>query len=179
MAYETILADVKSALGITGNFQDKTIQEYIDEVKQVMIDGGVAESIVNSKEAKGVITRGVSDLWNYGSGGTDLSPYFYKRVIQLALKGNKPIKKAEFYTKDQIDDIIDDLSIIKSSFIYSTIENQSEFEFTGEYDVIEVRVNRLQTNKDDFIVSGNKVILKSPLTANQTVEIILMEIGGN
>jgi len=87
MSYMTILADVKCQLGITGNFQDTTIQGYIDEVKAFMLDGGVDESIVNSSNAKGVITRGVSDLWNYGSGGTNFSPYFIQRVTQLALKG--------------------------------------------------------------------------------------------
>lgn len=86
MGYTTILADVKSSLGITGNYQDTTIQDYIDEVKEFMIDGGVNETIVNSEKAKGIIARGVADLWNYGSGGTDLSPYFIKRVTQLALK---------------------------------------------------------------------------------------------
>lgn len=89
MPYENILSDVKAGLGITGTYQDKTIQEYIEEVKQFMIDGGVCESIVHSKEAKGIITRGVSDLWNYGSGGTSLSQYFVQRVTQLALKGEK------------------------------------------------------------------------------------------
>ena len=87
MDYNTILQDVKSDLGITGTFQDKTIQGYIDEVKEFMLNGGVSEIIVNSKKAKGIISRGVSDLWNYGSGGTNLSPYFFQRVTQLALSG--------------------------------------------------------------------------------------------
>ena len=83
--YTTILADVKTALGITGTFQDNTIQQYIDEVKDFLIEGGVAQSIVNSAKAKGVITRGVSDLWNYGAGEGNLSSYFYQRASQLAL----------------------------------------------------------------------------------------------
>lgn len=85
-AYTTILADVKTALGITGTYQDATIQSYIDEVKQFMLDGGVSESIVNASTSCGIITRGVSDLWNYGSGSASFSPYFYQRVIQLASK---------------------------------------------------------------------------------------------
>lgn len=89
MAYTEILEDVKKGLGITGTYQDDTIQEYIDDVKGFMLEGGVAESVVNSKKAKGAIMRGVSDLWNYGSGGTQLSPYFFQRVTQLALKGEK------------------------------------------------------------------------------------------
>lgn len=82
--YTTILQDVKSNLGITGTFQDTTIQGWIDEVKQFLLDGGIAESVVNSIKAKGVISRGVSDLWNYGSGDGKLSPYFYQRATQLS-----------------------------------------------------------------------------------------------
>lgn len=79
-----MLEKVKAALGITGNFQDATLQEYIDEVKQYMLDGGVSENVVNSETSSGIITRGVADLWNYGSG--QLSPYFIERVIQLRYK---------------------------------------------------------------------------------------------
>ena len=82
-----MLEKVKSNLGITGTFQDTTIQGYIDEVKQFMLDGGVNKNIIDSDKAVGVVTRGVSDLWNYGSGGTSLSPYFFQRVTQLALGG--------------------------------------------------------------------------------------------
>lgn len=82
--YTTILEDVKSNLGITGTYQDTIIQGWIDEIKEFLIDGGVAENIVNSKKAKGVISRGVSDLWNYGAGDGKLSPYFYQRATQLS-----------------------------------------------------------------------------------------------
>ncbi len=81
-----VLERVKNALGITGTFQDDTITEYIEEVKAFMSDAGVSEEVINSKTSVGVITRGVSDLWNYGAGNTDFSPYFVKRVIQLAFK---------------------------------------------------------------------------------------------
>ena len=36
-----MLEKVKKSLGITGSYQDSTIQEYIDEVKQYLIDGGL------------------------------------------------------------------------------------------------------------------------------------------
>lgn len=82
--YTTILADVKSNLGITGIYQDTTIQGWIDEIKQFLLDGGIDETIVNSEKAKGVISRGVSDLWNYGAGDGKLSHYFYQRATQLS-----------------------------------------------------------------------------------------------
>lgn len=80
-----ILTKVKSALGITGNYQDATLNIYIDEVKAYMQDAGVPESIINSDISAGVISRGVTDLWSYGTNDGKLSNYFYQRVSQLAL----------------------------------------------------------------------------------------------
>ena len=41
----------------------------------------------------GVFSRGVSDLWNYGSGGTSFSPYFMQRAIQLSGKTVADLEK--------------------------------------------------------------------------------------
>lgn len=79
----TLLDKVKSALGITGNYQDATLNVYIDEVKAYMVDAGVPESVINADISAGVITRGVTDLWNYNGGAGKLSQYFYERVCQL------------------------------------------------------------------------------------------------
>ena len=81
-----MLTTVKNALNITGTYQDTTIQEYIDEVNEYLVDAGVPASLINSKVSAGTVTRGVSDLWNYGAGEGRLSSYFYERVTQLALK---------------------------------------------------------------------------------------------
>lgn len=81
-----MLEKVKANLGITGTYQDTTIQGWIDEVKQFLLEGGVDESIVNSEISAGIITIGVKDLWNYGSGDGELSKYFFQRATQLALK---------------------------------------------------------------------------------------------
>lgn len=81
-----LIDKVKANLGITGTYQDETIQGYIDEVKQFLLDGGVAQEIVDADTSAGIITRGVADLWNYGSGGTSFSPYFLQRAVQLAYK---------------------------------------------------------------------------------------------
>ena len=50
-----MLEKVKECLGITGNYQDDIIQGWIDEIKQLMIDGGIAPSIVNDEKSAGVI----------------------------------------------------------------------------------------------------------------------------
>ena len=79
-----VLDDVKNALGVTGSYQDATLNQYIAEVKAFLADAGVAEANMTS----GVIARGVADLWNYGAGEGKLSSYFVMRASQLALKGS-------------------------------------------------------------------------------------------
>lgn len=85
-----VLDKVKKALGITGSYQDDTLNVYIDEVKQYMIDAGVPESVLSSDASAGVISRGVTDLWNYGSAGGKLSDYFCQRVSQLSYQSDTP-----------------------------------------------------------------------------------------
>lgn len=77
------LENVKNALGITGNYQDATLQVWMDEVVAVLQDAGVSKSNMTA----GIIARGVSDLWNYGAGDGKLSPYFMQRATQLSYKG--------------------------------------------------------------------------------------------
>lgn len=82
MSATTFLADVKNALGITGDYQDETLKVYIAEVADFLIDAGVPERHITS----GIVARGVSDLWNYGSGEGKLSQYFMQRAAQLSFK---------------------------------------------------------------------------------------------
>ena len=84
MADAATITAVKNALGITGTFMDNTIAIYIDEVTDYMRTAGVSDAIINT--SNGVVARGVSDLWNNQSGTSKLSPYFYDRVTQLAIK---------------------------------------------------------------------------------------------
>ena len=86
MTIEQLLPEVKKSLGITGNYQDDTLKMYISEVIEFLSDAGVKESILQSTCIIGVVARGVSDLWNYGSGGATLSPYFFQRAAQLVYK---------------------------------------------------------------------------------------------
>lgn len=86
MTNAELLTKIKSGLGITGTYQDDTLQVYIDEVKSFMKSAGVNKSVIESEAAVGCIIRGVADLWNYGSGSANLSPYFVQRLIQLSIK---------------------------------------------------------------------------------------------
>lgn len=76
------LADVKNALGITGDYQDSTLQIYFNEVVSFLTDAGVAEGNITS----GIVARGVADLWNYGGTEGKLSEYFMQRAAQLSYK---------------------------------------------------------------------------------------------
>ena len=78
----TMLDGVKNALGITGDYQDQTLNEYITEVVDFLRDAGVSERNITC----GIVARGVSDLWNYGSGEGKLSQYFIQRASQLSFK---------------------------------------------------------------------------------------------
>ena len=78
----TTLEDVKKALGITGDYQNDTLQAYFDEVVGFLEDAGVARASITT----GIVARGVSDLWNYGAAGGKLSEYFFQRAAQLSYK---------------------------------------------------------------------------------------------
>lgn len=84
-----LLEEVKKRIGVTGTYQDGTIAGHIQDVKDFMIDAGVNETLMTSKKIIGAVTRGVSDLWNYGSGDGEFSTYFYQRVTQLCYGGGE------------------------------------------------------------------------------------------
>lgn len=82
MTEAEMLAKVKSALGITGSYQDDTLKEYVNEVVDFLIDAGVKPQYITA----GVVARGVADLWNYGASDGVLSDYFMQRATQLSYK---------------------------------------------------------------------------------------------
>lgn len=76
------LEEVKSAIGITGTYQDATLTSYFNETKEFLKDAGVKEANITV----GIVARGVLDLWNYGAGDGKLSEYFMQRAAQLSYK---------------------------------------------------------------------------------------------
>ena len=83
MTSAEMLAGVKDALGIGGDYQNNTITTYIDEVMDFLKGAGVDTATVKP----GLVARGVSDLWNYGSGNGKLSEYFMQKAAQMSIKG--------------------------------------------------------------------------------------------
>lgn len=103
-----LLVKIKNGLGITGAFQDETLNVYLDEVKAFMKSAGVSQDVIKSEASVGCIMRGVADLWNYGSGNATLSNYFRMRVIQLKSETVEKVeveKVAPYLFKKTFDDL--------------------------------------------------------------------------
>lgn len=79
-----LLTKIKSALSITGDFQDETLKIYIESAKSFMTSAGVKDSVLISEASVGCILQGVTDIWVEKR--ADFSNIFKQRVIQLALK---------------------------------------------------------------------------------------------
>lgn len=86
--FDAMMLDyVKTNLGQEGNdYVNSIFRGYIAEVQEYLQDAGVPSNVTHSEACKGIISRGVADLWNYGAGDAKLSPYFHERAAQLALK---------------------------------------------------------------------------------------------
>lgn len=84
MTDDELLKRVKIALLIGGTYHDEMLKIYIVEVKDFLKSAGVVSEILQSEKIVGIVSRGVSDLWNYGAGTGTLSPYFMQRAAQLA-----------------------------------------------------------------------------------------------
>lgn len=83
MAEANLLEEVKIRLGVTGEYHDDLLSSYIEDVKVFLMDAGVPEDVIESDASVGVITRGVADTWNYGSGDGEFSQMFFQRAEQL------------------------------------------------------------------------------------------------
>ena len=79
------------------SYQKDTVTGYIEEVIEYMVNSGVSIEVAKSRKAKGVVVRGVNDLWNYGSGEVNLSPYFKDRVIQLSYQKTDNVSELQKY----------------------------------------------------------------------------------
>lgn len=82
-----MLTEVKTRLSITGIFHDSLLNGYIKDVKDYLNRAGVSSSTLSDDSCLGVVARGVSDLWNFGSGEGKFSSLFYDMATQLALYG--------------------------------------------------------------------------------------------
>lgn len=78
-----LIEAVKVSGNVSGDYQNPTIQFYIDEVKAYLLSSGVDAEVIGSTLAKGCISRGVYDLWYPVAGQAKFSEVFYQRADQL------------------------------------------------------------------------------------------------
>lgn len=88
---EQQLTQIKAALGIGNGIPDATLNVWLSDVKDYMLNAGVPNSVINAPTTIGTLTRGVADSWNYGAGNTGYSTLFKERVAQLAI-GNTGVQ---------------------------------------------------------------------------------------
>ena len=82
---EQLLEAVKLRLAITGNFHDALLSGYIKDTKDYLQRAGVSPDTLSDDKCIGVVARGASDLWNFGSGDGKFSVLFMNMATQLIL----------------------------------------------------------------------------------------------
>lgn len=112
MTKDELFIEVKQAMGIMTNYQDKQIKPYFNTVIGVMKNAGISDETIESNDGSiGVIACGVTDLWSYGAGNTKLSSAFEFMVSQLALSEGHTEESISGtsvipISKEEIDEII-------------------------------------------------------------------------
>lgn len=80
---EELVNEIKKRLGITGTHHDSLLLAYANDTKEFMHSAGIPADIVDSEASVGLISRGVADLWNLGSGLGVFSGFFKQRIAQM------------------------------------------------------------------------------------------------
>lgn len=83
LSKEQLLERVKTANGITGNYQDGRVEGYIDDAQHYMRAGGVRASLLFDTRAAGAIVRYVTDALD---GKDPESDFVDRRIAQLELE---------------------------------------------------------------------------------------------
>lgn len=92
MTNEELLKIVKEDMPeLSSGFFDNKLLRKIAEVKSFIIAAGVPESAIN-EETAGIISVGVSDLFDASGGEAHFSDYFKMRLVQLAAGVDKDVQ---------------------------------------------------------------------------------------
>lgn len=83
LSKDQLLARVKAAKGITGDYMDARLESYIDDAQHYLRAGGVRDSLLYDTRAAGAIVRYVTDQLD-GDGA--VSDFVDKRIAQLELE---------------------------------------------------------------------------------------------
>ena len=80
---EELVNEIKKRLGITGTHHDILLLAYANDTKEFMHSAGIPAEVADSEASVGLISRGVADLWNLGSGLGVFSGFFKQRIAQM------------------------------------------------------------------------------------------------
>lgn len=83
LSKDQLLARVKNARGITGDYMDPRLESYIDDAQHYLRAGGVRESLLFDTRAAGAIVRYVTDMLD---GDGTVSDFVDRRIAQLELE---------------------------------------------------------------------------------------------
>lgn len=86
LTIDELFTQAKAGIGIYVSYQDKTLRPYFNDVVKFILNAGVSEDTVLRESSVGLISRGLSDLWQYGAGEGRLSEYFKERAVQMTLQ---------------------------------------------------------------------------------------------
>lgn len=91
LSKEQLLARVKNARGITGDYMDARLESYIDDAQHYLRAGGVRASLLFDTRAAGAIVR-------YVSAALDEEPvpdFVDKRIAQMELEPEEDDENAQ------------------------------------------------------------------------------------
>ena len=74
------------AAGFT-EFHKEVLQSYYEDGKDYLLDAGVPKENVESDKSIGCLARYILDTYNLNGNAVDLSPFFFRRLKQLQMKG--------------------------------------------------------------------------------------------
>lgn len=77
---------VLEAAGFT-EYHKQSVQPYYEDGKDFLLDAGVPKEVVESDKSIGCLARYILDTYNLNGAAVDLSPFFFRRLKQLQLKG--------------------------------------------------------------------------------------------
>lgn len=141
-------------------YNDVQLQLFINEVMDELINGGVKREVAESTAAVGCIAVGVTDIWNYTSGGVKHSDYFNRRLVQLSLR------KADEPTNEQAqhERVIFDIATTAIDFTLS---------YTS-YSIIRVFVNGISVAEtEDYTIRGNTIIFSGTMIAGTEIDVYI------
>lgn len=79
--------EVLKSLGILdGSGVEDSVKPYYNTIVSYCLGAGVTDEKLLSESSIGLVARGISDIWNYGSGTGVLSEFFFQSLAQLVYK---------------------------------------------------------------------------------------------